>query len=691
MTKDSTAARAVRILVITAFVAHTCGAALRGRSLQWGEISPQQSVDTNAWNSGWAGGWDSTSGSASVSSQAPSEATPTPRPTPGNIWNAFPSAPDKGPVSHSLSTPGTVIPLSGGNDGSATNLQRCTGECDSDSQCAAGLKCFQRSNGEAIPGCSGTGHAPDWGYCYDPNFVPAPAPTAPLDVDSGLPYGCQGRGPCAKAEIAQFMPVQKALTRYTCESLVSGCVRGDTHRVPGGCAGTQSLRNVAQCSTQWNQAEGEFCAGRDEFCAEGLECATPPPGWRFSTCRNIRDYEPHQSRYCQARGSAHCGEGKRCAGSWDDATCELIPGWKPVVAPKMTTYSCSDRVDGCVQDENCYGTGEPARVIYQTHRLIWFQYVPVVEKIGRKTCADFWHQGEGHFCNGRDDFCADGLRCVSPMGNVGNSTCQRELTTPKGPPLPAVVPNDWGRNSSPTPAPPLGRGACTLSPSGRQITAPNGDSVRVGPGDDGDDDRARWNLQASGRGSHTIALHHRQHRHHGGGAATCPKAPSDGQCRIVPLVFPPVRICANAARVITWKKTDRRPTFQSSGFPTADAAYVCKGYATGGHGAHQAKQSIKSWSAATPESATRDNVYTPTGHTYNVYWDCTRCDHTPTEHAATLPGRDVLSTTVRDTFGMRITSGDGPRDVSKCQPGMLFAECVESVLACDGISTRSAT
>ena len=49
------------------------------------------------------------------------------------------------------------ITLSGTNDPNATNLKACTGECDNDDQCRPGLKCFQRSNGEAIPGCTGAG------------------------------------------------------------------------------------------------------------------------------------------------------------------------------------------------------------------------------------------------------------------------------------------------------------------------------------------------------------------------------------------------------------------------------------------------------------------------------------------------------------------------------------------------------
>jgi hypothetical protein len=62
-----------------------------------------------------------------------------------------------------------VVELQGGNNGGATNLQACIGECDADTQCAAGLKCFQREHGEKIPGCSGTGSAQNWDYCYDPN------------------------------------------------------------------------------------------------------------------------------------------------------------------------------------------------------------------------------------------------------------------------------------------------------------------------------------------------------------------------------------------------------------------------------------------------------------------------------------------------------------------------------------------
>eukprot|EP00492_Amphilonche_elongata_P001940 TRINITY_DN2259_c0_g1_i1.p1 TRINITY_DN2259_c0_g1~~TRINITY_DN2259_c0_g1_i1.p1 ORF type:complete len:154 (+),score=24.49 TRINITY_DN2259_c0_g1_i1:158-619(+) len=62
------------------------------------------------------------------------------------------------------------VELSGGNDDGATNLQVCTGECDTDRQCAEGLECFHRDSFETIPGCTGTGNE-GWDYCYDPQWT----------------------------------------------------------------------------------------------------------------------------------------------------------------------------------------------------------------------------------------------------------------------------------------------------------------------------------------------------------------------------------------------------------------------------------------------------------------------------------------------------------------------------------------
>lgn len=61
------------------------------------------------------------------------------------------------------SSPGLHCPA-GSNCVSRLNL--CQGDCDSDSDCSDGHKCFRRGGTEAVPGCAGDGKE-DWDYCFD--------------------------------------------------------------------------------------------------------------------------------------------------------------------------------------------------------------------------------------------------------------------------------------------------------------------------------------------------------------------------------------------------------------------------------------------------------------------------------------------------------------------------------------------
>mmetsp|Transcript_29890 Transcript_29890/g.56042 ORF Transcript_29890/g.56042 Transcript_29890/m.56042 type:complete len:620 (-) Transcript_29890:227-2086(-) len=100
------------------------------------------------------------------------------------------------PPSSSTEAPGTpALDSSRGPDGSA-NMPKCAGDCDEDSDCASGLRCFQRSGTTPVPGCSGDGTS-DYDYCYDPADVPTqppgngPACLCVFDVDRTL-TGKQG-------------------------------------------------------------------------------------------------------------------------------------------------------------------------------------------------------------------------------------------------------------------------------------------------------------------------------------------------------------------------------------------------------------------------------------------------------------------------------------------------------------------
>ena len=68
-----------------------------------------------------------------------------------------------------------------GNNGvpaEAFPLKACEGDCDNDSECAAGLACMQRSSVEPVPGCVGEEKSPGADICYDMNvsglFVQTP-------------------------------------------------------------------------------------------------------------------------------------------------------------------------------------------------------------------------------------------------------------------------------------------------------------------------------------------------------------------------------------------------------------------------------------------------------------------------------------------------------------------------------------
>ena len=96
------------------------------------------------------------------------------------------------PPFNSLPTPpeGTLgIVGDGGIPTSAFPLVQCQGDCDSSSDCAMGLICFERVAGQAVPGCSGT---PDGSkdYCIRPEDLADslnPPVTATVPVSAPVP------------------------------------------------------------------------------------------------------------------------------------------------------------------------------------------------------------------------------------------------------------------------------------------------------------------------------------------------------------------------------------------------------------------------------------------------------------------------------------------------------------------------
>ena len=75
---------------------------------------------------------------------------------------------------------------------SSNRCIRCQGDCDSDSDCESGLKCFQRDGIEAVPGCIGEGGTYDSAgrdICYSTSPVPTPPTPTPPTPTPPTPTG----------------------------------------------------------------------------------------------------------------------------------------------------------------------------------------------------------------------------------------------------------------------------------------------------------------------------------------------------------------------------------------------------------------------------------------------------------------------------------------------------------------------
>ena len=189
------------------------------------------------------------------------------------------------------------IELSGGNDNGAVNLAACTGECDSDAQCAAGLLCFQRADNEIIPGCKGPGGGPDWDYCYDPLPSTSPLPPQPLlpsasPVEWAPPGGVQGACRSAACDMPASHPTQ-------CFGCYPGCNARNAH----DCNGIQDACSLGAF---------EAFAGVDQARCQAL-CEADP------TCRayewnvaGVSSGRPCELHYSDVSYTVHHGSPFRC-------------------------------------------------------------------------------------------------------------------------------------------------------------------------------------------------------------------------------------------------------------------------------------------------------------------------------------------------------------------------------------------
>jgi len=130
-----------------------------------------------------------------VAERGASPSPPPPPPTPSPTLSPTPPPPP--PAGGEEATP---LDSSPGRDGRVL-LQVCQGDCDRDSDCAGGLRCFQRQGFVPVPGCSGRG-IQDFDYCAAPTPSPEPAsaPGGARPMLDGSPGHGGAQGPLSECQ-----------------------------------------------------------------------------------------------------------------------------------------------------------------------------------------------------------------------------------------------------------------------------------------------------------------------------------------------------------------------------------------------------------------------------------------------------------------------------------------------------------
>ena len=85
----------------------------------------------------------------------------------------------------------TLQSLGGPGCTTSTKCDKCQGDCNRDSDCKAGLKCFQRNSAsQVVPGCDvgGGGDVSTTDYCYELPTTPVTSTLAPKVIATTMLY-----------------------------------------------------------------------------------------------------------------------------------------------------------------------------------------------------------------------------------------------------------------------------------------------------------------------------------------------------------------------------------------------------------------------------------------------------------------------------------------------------------------------
>ena len=315
---------------------------------------------------------------ADVSSPTPAPTPlPAPLPTPAPTLSPTPlPTPLPTPSPTPPATPAPTLPPSNdppldyiGDCSSSSPCGLCQGDCDGDVHCASGLKCFQRSGTEAVPGCSGAGVSGK-DYCYSDS---PPTPSPPPSNDPALEYigDCSSSSPCG---------------------LCQGDCDGDVHCGSGlKCFQRSGTESVPGCS-------GLGVSGKDYCYSDAPPTPSPPPS-NDPALEYIGDCSSSSPcGLCQGDcdGDVHCGSGLKC---FQRSGTESVPG-------------CSGL--GVSGKDYCYSDAPPTPSPPPSND-------PALEYIGDCSSSSPCGLCQGD-CDG-DVHCGSGLKCFQRSGTESVPGC----------------------------------------------------------------------------------------------------------------------------------------------------------------------------------------------------------------------------------------------------------------------------
>jgi hypothetical protein len=179
---------------------------------------------------------------------APTASSTTPLPTVTSLEISALPVPAPTPTPTGFE-PGSTTLRYVGDCNLSNRCDRCTGDCDSDKGCKAGLKCFFRSGFEAVPGCTGEGGANDSkgkDMCYSTTSEPTPSPTIAPTIAPTM-------SPIAGPALLYLGTCNNSTSR--CDRCTGGCVNDNDCRKGLKCFFRSGFEAVPGCSDEGGQGD----------------------------------------------------------------------------------------------------------------------------------------------------------------------------------------------------------------------------------------------------------------------------------------------------------------------------------------------------------------------------------------------------------------------------------------------------